>query len=82
MGNETNQSNKELVKNYWNAVDGADSIEKFISADCIWHGPDPVGDLEWCWRIHIEVWPAVYAVLSRRIERHLHRDRWQIERPR
>ena len=42
---------KELVKNYWQAIDGASSgnavaaVQPYVSEECIWHGPDPVGDL-------------------------------------
>ncbi len=52
MDNNTNQLNKKLVTQYWQEVANAedrtlvDIVRKYASADCVWHGPDPIGDLK------------------------------------
>ena len=52
MSSEINQHNKKLVTEYWQGIDVteaselADVVRQYASADCVWHGPDPVGDLQ------------------------------------
>jgi predicted ester cyclase len=46
-----NQKNKQLVSEFWRALDGANSSDlsalasTFMSADTLWHGPDPINSL-------------------------------------
>ena len=51
MSNPTNERNKQLVWDYWNALQTAEpadistTIARYCSDDHSWHGFDPVGDL-------------------------------------
>ena len=51
MSSETNQCNKILVSEFWRELESSDGgqiatiVRQYTSDDCIWHGPDPIGDL-------------------------------------
>jgi predicted ester cyclase len=52
VSSETNQRNKKLVTEFWRELENSDrdhiidTVRKYTSEDCIWHGPDPIGDLK------------------------------------
>lgn len=71
MSSETNQCNKKLVSEFWRELESADGgqiaaiVPQYTSDDCIWHGPDPIGDLRTAdefvsrfWRPFIESFPG------------------------
>ena len=51
MSIELNQSNKQLVWDFWHALEGATASEveavvrSIIADNIVWHGPDPINDL-------------------------------------
>lgn len=51
MNNDPNQRNKQLVWEFWQALEAAkptqiDSVlRRYVDQDALWHGPDPINDL-------------------------------------
>ncbi len=49
---QENQNNKKLVWNFWQAMEAASEnerlsvAERFLAPDMVWHGPDPVNQLQ------------------------------------
>jgi predicted ester cyclase len=52
VSSETNQNNKKLVTDFWLELESTDAdqiaatVRQYSSEDCVWHGPDPIGDLK------------------------------------
>ncbi len=78
MDTELNQRNKQRVRDFWQALDRADIdaaarlAHGILARDHVWHGPDPIGDLE-----GVEAWasnfwqPLTYAFPDIARETHL-----------
>jgi len=73
-----NQSNKRLVVNYWQSLEEYSGDQcrnvtrRFMHDDCVWHGPDPINDLEGGYEFFDDFWlPLLQSFPNLRRQTHI-----------
>ena len=78
VSSEQNQQNKQLVWEFWQRLDGADSAEAaavardYVSGDVTWHGPDPINTLSGIEAFVTDYWqPLLYSFPDLKRQTHI-----------
>ena len=85
MDIELNQQNKQIVWAFWDALQNKSAesaVQAAMSADVIWHGPDPINELQGASAFVSDFWqPLMQAFPDLTRQTHLFCDGkyWMVE---